>query len=726
VPIAVTAEQHAIQASILRWARDAGTIAAARAREGRPSDHGRIPRPSGGAEAPGHAGTAYERDIWRGLAGFGLFALGLPEEVGGTGTMTDLAVALEQVTVALVPGPVMPTVLAGLALATHTDAPAVKDLLPALVTGDVSVAVAWGSGPVLGAGETSHLLLPHGPRYVLLDAGDVRVRPLRPLDFSRAIGVVALSDVDPDGAVPLTRQAVRDMAALLASVEAAAVADWCVRTATAYAKVRRQFDRPIGAFQAVKHLCATMLCRSERATAAAWDASVAYGQSPKEFPLAAAVAASVALEAAVDNAKDCIQVLGGIGFTWEHDAHLFLRRAVALRQLLGGAATWRRRVARLAAAGERRSPRVAIADPTIPNDLRSQVAETVRAAVREIAALPAALQRAALADAGYLTPAWPRPYGLGASAAEQFAFDEELAAHGIVRPDLQVAAWALPAIIGHGTDAQRERFVGPSLRGEIVWCQLFSEPEAGSDLASLRTRAVRVDGGWLLTGQKVWTSLAHQADWAICLARTDPEAPKHQGLGYFLVAMDSPGLEIRSLREITGEALFNEVFLDDVFVPDRDVVGLPGDGWRLARATLENERVAIGRGSALGEELERVVAAADTANDPAALDRVGTLVADGLAVSTMELRATLRRLAGEPVGAESAVRKLVGVAHRQAVAEAALALCGEQGAAVDDTTAAAVHDFLSSRCLSIAGGTTQILLNVVAERVLGLPREEVR
>ena len=411
-------------------------------------------------------------------------------------------------------------------------------------------------------------------------------------------------------------------------------------------------------------------------------------------------------------AKDCIQVLGGIGFTWEHDAHLYLRRAVALRQLFGGA--WRQRAARLTLSGARRSLRLDTVDALAPE---------VRAELAAIATLPVDEQRAALADAGLLTPSWPKPYGRSATAGEQLAIDEAMAELGLVRPDVKIAGWALPTIIAHGTDAQRERFVGPSLRGEIVWCQLFSEPEAGSDLAALRTSARRVEGGWLLTGQKVWTSLAHAAHWAICLARTDPEAPKHRGIGYFLVKMDSPGLDIRPLREITGEALFNEVFLDDVFVPDRDMVGQPGDGWRLARGTLENERVAMGRGSSLGEAVERVVAAVAGTGDPVLLDRVGALVADGLAMSTMELRATLQRLAGEPVGAESAVRKLVGVAQRQAVAEASLVLCGPSGAAVTDDNATLVRDFLSSRCLSIAGGTTQILLTLVAERVLGLPRE---
>ena len=248
----------------------------------------------------------------------------------------------------------------------------------------------------------------------------------------------------------------------------------------------------------------------------------------------------------------------------------------------------------------------------------------------------------------------------------------------------------------------------------------------------MRTRAVRAEAGgsgWRLTGQKVWTSLAHEADWAICLARTDPEAPKHRGLTYFLVDMHSPGIEIRPLREITGRAAFNEVFLDGVIVPDDCVVGECGDGWRIARSTLATERVAMGRGSALGEEVERLIGAvtdAGLAADPAVREQVGAVVASGLAGSLMDLRSAMAQLAGADDSHQAAVRKLVGVAHRQAVAETALTLCGPDAAASDGSAAAAVHDFLLSRCLSIAGGTSQILLNVVAERALGLPREEVR
>ncbi|GAA0935930.1 hypothetical protein GCM10009557_95650 [Virgisporangium ochraceum] len=290
-------------------------------------------------------------------------------------------------------------------------------------------------------------------------------------------------------------------------------------------------------------------------------------------------------------------------------------------------------------------------------------------------------------------------------------------------PNRAIAGWAVPTIERFGTDAQRERFVEPSRRGDIVWCQLFSEPEAGSDLAGLRTRAVRVDGGWRLTGQKVWTSLAGQADWAICLARTDFAAPKHKGLTYFLVAMRDPDIDIRPLREITGRSFFNEVFLDDVFVPDDCVVGDPGDGWRLAGSTLAHERVAMGRGSARGEDVEALIGLVDDPG-PVELDRLGALVASGLAVSRLDLRSSLRRRDGDIDAAGSAVAKLVGVAHRQAVAEAALVSLGPDGAAADGDATDPVYQFLLTRCLSIAGGTTQILSTVAAERVLGLPREE--
>ena len=643
MPIAITPDQQALQASLRDWAKQAGPLAA-------------VHRLEPGAPAP--AETAYLSD----LAALGVFSIAVPEAAGGAGgTLTDLAAALEQLTVALVPGPVLPTALAGLLAATQ---------FPALATGEATAAVALTAdgfeavhapdgalhvtgqtGPVLGAGTTSHLLLgattDQGEAWFWIAsyAPGVTLTGRTPVDFSRSLADVALDDaIIPAGQhiTGLDTAKVRDLAATVFAAEAAGVAAWCSGTAAEYARTRRQFGRVIGEFQAVKHLCATMACRAERAAALAWDAArtadetagETADQAPGEHPLAAAAAAALALDDAVDNAKDCIQVLGGIGFTWEHDAHLYLRRALALRQLLGGTPAWRTRLAALAAAGARRQ-------------LRTETYE-----------------------------ASPYP-GIG--------------------------AWAGPAIEKYGTPEQRDRFLGPTRRAEITWCQLFSEPEAGSDLAGLRTRAERADGGWRLTGQKVWTSLARQADWAIGLARTDPDVPKHQGLTYFLIDMHAPGLDIRPLREITGRTMFNEVFLDDVFVPDDCVLGAPGDGWRIAMSTLATERVAIGRGQ--DEAVEALLAAGGA--DSIYSERTGLHVAAAMSIALLGGR-----------GVHPAIRKLIGVGHRQAVAETVLELLGPAGAAQSEASG----EFLLTRCLSIAGGTTQILLNQVGERVLGLPR----
>ncbi len=397
MPIAISAEQRALQASIREWAARAGTLALVRGLEpgstadtpgspaGRSGSQAGLPAGSAGAPGtPAHrsgppgapAVVAHERALWAehwaALAGLGIFSIALPDAVGGDGgTVADLAAALEQLTVALAPGPVMPTLLAGLLLRGHADQPAVRELLPALATGQASVTVALATGTIIGAwlpdgalrvsgetglvlggGATSHLLLGavtgDGEAWFLVPAGHAGVHAGArvPVDFSRPLADVTLSGavVAPGDVLPgLRTAAVRDLAATLMSAEAAGVAGLCCSTAADYARTRHQFGRPIGSFQAVKHLCAGMLCRAESAAAVAWDAARAADEAPQEHPLAAAAAAAVALDAAVDNAKDCIQVLGGIGFTWEHDAHLYLRRALALRQLLGGSAAWRAR-----------------------------------------------------------------------------------------------------------------------------------------------------------------------------------------------------------------------------------------------------------------------------------------------------------------------------------------------------------------------------------------------
>ena len=447
-------------------------------------------------------------------------------------------------------------------------------------------------------------------RWALLEAGTegVTLTPSTPYDISASVARVSLANVAiPESRVleGITTDHVHQLFATLAAAEAAGVAEYTLTTAVEYAKIREQFGRTIGSFQSIKHLAADMLCRTEQVRALAWDAAVAaedLGAADSELPVAAAVAGALAFDNAVRNSQDCIQILGGIGFTFEHDAHFYLRRAGALRQAIGGAARWRRSLAELTLAGRRRHLDI---DLSVIDGIDAR-REEIRALVARVAAVDGDERKRALADTGLFMPHLPEPWGLGASPAEQLMIDEELEAAGVARHDITIGGWAVPTIL-QAAPEHADRLVRDTMAGTVKWCQLFSEPGAGSDLAALRTTAEKVEGGWKLNGQKVWTSLAREADWAMCLARTDPGAPKHKGITYFLVDMRSEGIRTSPLREITGEALFNEVFLEDLFVPDEFQVGTVNDGWKIARTTLANERVAMGGGSSLGDAAEEII-----------------------------------------------------------------------------------------------------------------------
>jgi alkylation response protein AidB-like acyl-CoA dehydrogenase len=734
VTIASTPEHTAVADAIGQWSKKASVITSVR---------------GGDADAVS-AGEPWPA-LFPELAELGVFAAAVPEHCGGMDALfIDLAVMLEQAGYDLVPGPVSGTAVSAL-LSALSGSPNENALLARLIAGEVGAAVATSvlSGvpapsavesarSVLSASGDLGLVAGYGPgvallapvdiagshRWVLLEprTAGVVAEKVAPLDFSMDLHRVRLDNVvvPAHDVLHVSDAFVRATVIAGIAAQASGLARWTLDTAVDYAKVREQFGAPIGSFQAVKHICTDMLCRSEQVSAAAWDLARAIDElteadgaervtAGQQVEISAAVAAATVCELAVANAKDCIQILGGIGFTFEHDAHLYLRRALAWQAQLGSARTWYGRIAALNQQGVRRVLRV---DLDGVEDQRAQV----RAEVAAIA--ESTDHRKALADSGYLTPHWPTPFGLAAEPAHQVLIDEELERAGVRRPDLVIAGWAIPTILQYGTDEQRERFVRATLHGEITWCQLFSEPGAGSDLAALRTKATKVDGGWTLQGQKVWTSHAHEADWAICLARTDADAPKHKGITYFLVDMLSEGIQTRPLREITGRALFNEVFLDDVFVPDNCVVGEINTGWRLARTTLANERVAMG-GSALGKEMEMLLEQIDgRALDAVESVELGELIAAAQLGQVLDLRAVLGSINGTDPGAASSVRKLIGVRHRQAVPEFGQRLRGQGGLEYSPMA----DELLLNRCLSIAGGTTQILATAAAERLLGLPR----
>ena len=704
MPVGVSREHLELSSSMRAWAAGLGGPAAVR-------------------EAEIDTGAAFAK-TWQSVVEMGLTGVGIDEQHGGGGgDLLDQMVAVEAAAHALIPGPVLGSTLVGQVVAGSTGG-RLDEVLAGLASGDSAAVALAGAVTLDDAGARGDLdavldvvgarwlIAPDGTgAWILIGADGWTAEPAVGTDLSRRGGRVRVdATADQVALLPdVDSEAVRRVLVALAAAEAAGVAQWCLDTAVDYAKVREQFGAPIGSFQAVKHLCAGMLETTESVAAVAWDAG--------ESEFSADVAATVAFDGAVAVAQDCIQVLGGIGFTFEHDAHLYLRRAVALRAtvaaMTGGAERSAVRLARRAGSGQRRQPEIDF------DGADTEFRESTHREMGAIAEMPADEQRAALARAGYLMPHLPRPHGLDAGPVEQLVVDEELARAGLGRPDIAIGSWSVPTIIQHGTDEQRERFVLPTLLGDIFWCQLFSEPGAGSDLASLSTRAVRTDGGWLLTGQKVWTSRAHDADWGICLARTDRDAAPHRGITYFLVDMKTDGIEVRPLREITGDALFNEVFLDEVFVPDECVVGEVNEGWKLARTTLANERVAMG--AKLGGSTERALELLAESDTDAA--RVGHQVALATVCQLLGVRSTLRSIAGQGPGAESSVAKLLGVRNRQEASELVVDLHGPAALFSDDPKVADdVHEMLLTRCLSIAGGTTQILRNVVAERVLGLPR----
>ncbi len=505
----------------------------------------------------------------------------------------------------------------------------------------------------------------------------------------------------------------------LLAAEAVGGASDCVDAAVGYAKLCQQFGRTIATFQAVKHHCANMLVVAESAVAAVWDAARAASQDEEQFRLAAAVAAALAFPAYTRNAELNIQVHGGIGFTWEHDAHLHLRRALVSAALLGGDAPAVDVFDRTAAGAVRTN---SLDLPAEAEELRTQI----RADAAELAALDTKAQRDKLIETGYVMPHWPQPWGRSADAVEQLVIDEKFCAAGIKRPDYSITGWVILTLIQHGTPWQIERFAGKALLQEEIWCQLFSEPDAGSDAASVKTRATRVDGGWKITGQKVWTSGAQYCRRGLATVRTDPDAPKHAGITTVIIDMKAVGVEVRPLRQITGGSEFNEVFFDNVFVPDEDVVGVPNSGWTIARATLGNERVSLGGSDSFYEGMAaQLVQLAQQRVDrlASAEIRVGTYLAEDHALRLLNLRRVARSVEGVGSGPEGNVTKLKLAEHMVEGAAILAVLLGPEVALLDGPGTVVGRLIMGARGMVITGGTSEVTRNQIAERILGMPRD---
>ena len=665
----------------------------------------------------------------------------------------ELAVVLEQAAFGLLPGPLLPTVLASQLIAAHAPRALASGCCPALAGGATAASAVTATGlraraQRAGGGSAARARRssarparrswslgrrrPDG-RTVWFDPSTARcsVRPssspAEPVDLTRDVARCGWTTSIPDEQVldrrPRTRSATwprrcsrRRRPAWPAG---ASRPGWTTpRSGSSSAAT-------IGSFQAIKHKCARLFARSRadhggrlgcRRGAQQFTAS----QQPRQFALAAAAAAVLAPQAAIDIALDTVTLLGGIGYTWEHDVHLYWRRAMSLAAILGPTGTWQRRLAELSRGTERR------------HDLRL---DDEPAGLRDWVAATALAQAAASTSPPSGAASWP-PRGLAAAALPAaLRHRRDASGPGRDRPGVR-AGRAASAVhdrggVGAAHDPRPRHRRSSAIPSSPPPCAVTSPGASCSPSPApaptwpacgpARSRPTAAGG---INGQKVWTSNAAEADWAICLARTDPRAPKHKGISYFLVDMRTPGVDVRPLREANGGYLFNEVFLTDVFVPDERLVGDPGDGWRLARTTLGNERVNIATGSVskAGQRHRLPARFLDDLPGPVAdeiLAEAGALTAEALAFAAMSQRLLLRQIGGLRPGAEASVLKVISAANLARLRRAVLDWHGGSGRRAD---AGPSHDYLSLPPQLIGGGTVEIQLNVIGERVLGLPR----
>lgn len=707
-----------------------------------------------------------ELPLWSELAEMGIAGLPIPESLGGSGgSWSDLAVAAEALGSVVAPTPLLTT--AGALGALSAPRVAAGELLGQLASGRLVATVAWtdrtgmpgavgdfeataghGARGVLVSGAASLLLTPEAQVVVLLADGPdgpllvavpttadaVRIHSAPSLDLLRPIGGVTMDQApgtvlaEGDDAVAAVRRSLVT-AGLALAADLTGVASHCLWAAVDYAAKREQFSKPIGSFQAVKHKCADMLAHVELARATAREvAGLLDAAAPADaLDQAVALALLESVTAAQQVTADYIQVLAGVGFTWEHEAHLYYRRAGAAAPLFGGSAAHRERL-----DPTRPGASTSVAAQTIPGSPAAELAEAVRAL------LP--LHRAQWGDddsfdarlswqqrlhaAGWMAPHWPEEFGgRGLSIVDQVACDQVLAAE---RAPLMAGILGVnnvaPTLMHYGTPDQ-QRHLAAIQAGTEVWCQGFSEPSSGSDLASLRTRAV-VDGDdFVINGQKVWTSEGVEATHCLLLVRTDPEAPPHKGISALLVPMDTPGITRRPITQITGEGGFAEVFFDDVRVPRSALLGPLNQGWQVTMTTLGFERAGViilaGR---LEQTVIDLVAAVRAHNlDSHARAELTDRLCAARAVGLLGKRALGRIAAGGGPGAEHSVIKLVWSTTMQAIGDTHLRVLGLPGLATA-TGAAAHRDYLMSRSATIAGGTTEIMRNILAERVLRMPK----
>ena len=724
-------------------------------------------------------GGGIDRAAWTRMAvELGLQGLTIAEELGGSGCgPVEACVVFEELGRGLACSPFFSTTaLAVPALVNAGDDAAAKDLLPSIADGTVVATVAIcapdgtpdGSTSVRATGEagswrldgTAHFVTDalaadlilviaesgSGPSLfaVHTDATTVERAAMDALDLTRPLGRVTFSGTSArllgaeGGAATIASQIMATANAALAAEHAGGAAR-CLEMAVGYAKARVQFERPIGSFQAIKHKCADMLLDVEATRSAAIHAAFALAAGGEDRDAAVAVAAAFCPAAYLRVAGESIQIHGGIGYTWEHDAHLYFRRAMSSKLLWGGPDPHLDRLVELSGTGSALSISFTSEDETFRADLRAFLRDAHPGRAPKDAAERLAFQRAWAAtkvDRGWAGPSWPKQFGgMELPFAQQVIYQQETAGARLPAHPGTGMEMVGPTIIRYGTDAQKERYLPPMLRGDELWAQAFSEPEAGSDLPSLRTTADLEGEGddavYVVNGQKVWISSADIADMFFTLVRTGPPGSRQHGITYLLIDAHSPGVTTRPLRDMTGAAHFAEIFFDDVRVPVANRIGQQDEGWQVTRTTLGHERMsgALNQGTFYRRVMAELIALARERGalaDGATRRRLAELEARARIMEINGLRAVAGIIAtGEP-GATSSISRLYNTVLEKELHVVAVEMLGAFGALGprDDEAVQRgrwVGGLLRTRASTIGAGTAEIQRNTIAEQVLGLP-----
>lgn len=739
-------------------------------------------------------GEAWNAELWQALAELGVLGASIPESYGGVGLgPVELAIVAQEIGRTTAPVPFFSSVcMATEALLLAGSEEQKAKWLPKLSSGEIVGTLAWTEGPTAPSGALVECVLEDGllrgvktpvadaelaqicvvvakadgrDALALVELGQpgVKVDRLLGVDelrrFSRIAFDGARAELMAGADASAALEQILDRAAVYVAFEQVGGAEAALDATRDFSLQRHIFGRPLGSYQAVKHTLADIYSRLELATCNALYAVHALANGRPDARIAAATARIGATEVYEEMARQGLQYHGGIGFTWEANCHFHYRRARMLALNVGSVEFWSDRlIAEIPKLreDERRSDRKAPSAEANDTPHDSAYRTKVRAWIAENLPNPKAYDELPTAEAfaqrvrdwtrlkhpaGYSGIAHPVEYGgVGGTTRQQAIFAQEEARAGLHLPvGGRGCVQALAALIAHGTPEQRRKWEALTYAGEVYWCQLFSEPGAGSDLAAVRTRAERRGDEWIVNGQKVWTTEGTVSDWGILLARTDPAAPKHKGLSFFLIEMRQPGIELRPIRQMNGQSDFTETFLKDAVVKDENRIGDVGEGWAVAMSVLAEERITT-RGIAGGARrssatsARSLIALAQTArrDGGTALDsavvraQIARFHVQAQGIKNFTVRMQEQMAAGEGTPRNLPVIKLIATQRAQLV-QAFLMDLDEVGGIVEPFDAPEgadrYYEYLTSAAGRIAGGADEVLRNQLAERALGLPAD---